>query len=345
MARVKDEALFSLLRDYLTIYLLNQRKSSPNTVKAYRSAWNQFLKYLAAENKVRIIEVSFEMINKDSVSGYLTWLSEKKQATVTTKNNRLAAIRAFIDYASACRPEYISLYNGLATIKIQKVVRFSKLDYMSEDAIAALLKVPDTKTREGLRDQVFMIFLYDTGARIQEVLNVRLCDLKFGTTPTVTLFGKGRKTRIVPLMEGTVDHLKNYLSVFHENEPLESKEYLFYVTRKGKRHPVNDDTARIRLRKYVGPAKALCREVPDNIHPHLWRHSRAMHLYQHGMDLTMVSQWLGHSNLETTEIYAYADTEAKRKAIERAVGSKSSAGASPKYAISDEDLLQKLYGL
>ena len=78
MARVKDEALFSLLRDYLTIYLLNQRKSSPNTVKAYRSAWNQFLKYLAAENKVRIIEVSFEMINKDSVSGYLTWLSEKK---------------------------------------------------------------------------------------------------------------------------------------------------------------------------------------------------------------------------------------------------------------------------
>lgn len=230
MARVKDEALFSLLRDYLTIYLLNQRKSSPNTVKAYRSAWNQFLKYLAAENKVRIIEVSFEMINKDSVIGYLTWLSEKKQATVTTKNNRLAAIRAFIDYASACRPEYISLYNGLATIKIQKVVRFSKLDYMSEDAIAALLKVPDTKTREGLRDQVFMIFLYDTGARIQEVLNVRLCDLKFGTTPTVTLFGKGRKTRIVPLMEGTVDHLKNYLSVFHENEPLESKEYLFYVS-------------------------------------------------------------------------------------------------------------------
>ena len=285
------------------------------------------------------------MINKESVSGYLTWLSEEKKAAVTTKNNRLAAIRAFIDYASACRPEYISLSNELAAIKIQKVVRLSKLDYMSEDAIAALLKVPDTKTREGLRDLVFMIFLYDTGARIQEVLDVRLCDLKFGKTPTVTLFGKGRKIRIVPLMEDTVDHLKNYLSVFHENEPLESKEYLFYVIRKGERRPLNDDTARIRLRKYVGPAKALCREVPDNIHPHLWRHSRAMHLYQHGMDLTMIAQWLGHSNLETTEIYAYADTEAKRRAIEKAVRPKTSEVVPPKYAVSDEDLLRKLYGL
>lgn len=345
MARVKDETLFSLLRDFLIIYLPNQRKASPNTVKAYRSVWNQFLKHLAETNNVRITEISFEMMSRESVNDYLMWLSEEKKAAVTTKNNRLAAIRAFIDYASACRPEYISLSNALAAIKIQKVVRFSKLDYMSEEAIVALLKVPDTKTREGLRDQVFMIFLYDTGARIQEVLNVRLCDLKLGKTPTVTLFGKGRKTRIVPLMEDTVDHLKNYLSVFHENEPLESKDPLFYVVRKGERTPVNDDTARIRLRKYVGPAKALCPDVPDNIHPHLWRHSRAMHLYQHGMDLTMVSQWLGHSSLETTEIYAYADTEAKRAAIQRAMGSKTSETIVSKYTVSDEDLLRRLYGL
>jgi len=345
MARVKDETLFSLLRDFLIIYLPNQRKCSPNTVKAYRSVWNQFLKYLSEENRVRITEVSFEMVSRKSVDGYLTWLTEEKKAAVTTKNNRLAAIRAFVDYASACRPEYISLSSELAAIKIQKVVRFPKLDYMSEDAIAALLKVPDTRTREGLRDQVFMIFLYDTGARIQEVLNVRLCDLKLGKTPTVTLFGKGRKVRIVPLMEDSVEHLKNYLSVFHENEPTESREYLFYVIRKGVRTPVNDDTVRIRLRKYVEPAKALCSDVPDNIHPHLWRHSRAMHLYQHGMDLTMVSQWLGHSNLETTEIYAYADTEAKRAAIQRAMGSKTAETIVPKYTVSDEDLLRRLYGL
>ena len=134
--------------------------------------------------------MSFEMISRGSVNGYLSWLTEEKKAAVTTRNHRLAAIRAFIDYASACRPEYISLSSELAAIKVQKVVRFSKLDYMSEDAVAALLKAPDTRTREGLRDQVFMIFLYDTGARIQEVLNVRLCDLKLGKTPTVTLFGK-----------------------------------------------------------------------------------------------------------------------------------------------------------
>ncbi len=100
------------------------------------------------------------------------------------------------------------------------------------------------------------------------------------------------------------------------------------------------------LKKYGDAARQSCNEIPENIHPHLFRHSRAMHLYQHGMDLTLISQWLGHSNLETSLIYAHADTEQKRRAIEKAMGKDASAGVDiPKYSITDDELLKRLYGL
>ena len=106
--------------------------------------------------------------------------------------------------------------------------------------------------------------------------------------------------------------LEQYMKVFHPEETWQSPEYLFYITRNGIRKQMNDDTIRIRFQKYVLKAKEKCGSVPDNIHPHLWRHTRAMHLYQHGMDLTLISQWLGHINLETTLIYAHADTKHKK---------------------------------
>lgn len=120
MGKVKDEQLFSLLRDFLLIYLPNQRHASSNTVKAYRTAWNQLLKYIAEQKKISMMSVTFEMIRYEMVLAYLDWLSEEKGIGPATRNNRLAAIRAFITYASACRPEYISLSSELAAIKIQK---------------------------------------------------------------------------------------------------------------------------------------------------------------------------------------------------------------------------------
>lgn len=197
----------------------------------------------------------------------------------------------------------------------------------------------------GIRDQFLMIFLYDTGARIQEALDVKICDLRIDKTPTVTLHGKGGKIRVVPLMKDTVEHLKNYMGVFHKDETWFSPEWLFYVERKGIRSAMCDDTARLRIQKYAEQARESCPDVPERVHPHLWRHTRAMHLYQHGMDLTLISQWLGHKQVETTLIYAYADTEAKRKAIEKAMGSDSSGTKPGNYTVDDEETLKRLYGL
>ena len=139
MGKVKDEQLFALLRDFLLVYLPNQRKTSDNTVKAYRTTLNQFLKYISGQKNISVLSVTFEMVTYKMVNSYLDWLSGEKNAAPATRNNRLAAIRAFVSYAAACRPEYISVASELTAIGIQKNDRFAKLDYMSENAVKAII--------------------------------------------------------------------------------------------------------------------------------------------------------------------------------------------------------------
>ncbi len=210
---------------------------------------------------------------------------------------------------------------------------------MSMAAITAVIEQPDTSTPKGLRDQFLMILLYDTGARVQEILNIKLCDLQLGRLPKVILFGKGRKTRIVPLMEKTILHLKKYLLVFHSDAVSATDLPLFYSVTHGEKHPLTPRMAQYILQKYGEQARCICQEVPEKVHPHLFRHSRAMHPYQKGIDLALVSQWLGHSQLETTQIYAHADTEHKRIAIANSISPDNplySKLDSARYTISDD---------
>ena len=346
MGRVKDEQLFMLIRNFLEVYLPVYRNAGENTVKTYRAGLSQYLDYISSTKKISRYAVTASMFNYDMVSEYLQWLSTERALSSATCNNRLAVIRAFISYASACKPEYIDLKIRLSKIKSKKNDQFGKVDYMTEAAVKALMEAPDTSNPGGLKDQFMMVMLYDTGTRIQELLSLRLCDLKIDKTPTAIIHGKGNKIRVVPLMPETVKHLKNYLSVWHPDENMISESYLFYTKHYGKKEKMCDDTARYRIQQYVAVAKEKCKEVPDNPHPHLWRHSRAMHLYQHGMDLERISQWLGHSNLETTLVYAHVDTEDKRKAIEAALGSGVSGelNTAP-FLVDDEEILRKLYGL
>lgn len=138
------------------------------------------------------------------------------------------------------------------------------------------------------------------------------------------------------------------MEVFHADEQHLSNEYLFYSTTHDTRNHITDAAIRKIIKKHANAARDICSEVPSDMYPHLWRHSRAMHLYQHGMDLTLISQWLGHSSIETTLIYAHADTEMKRKAIEKANGNavfNSIKSNNSRFVVSDEERLKKLYGL
>ena len=346
MGKVKDEQLFMLIRNFLEIYLPTYRHAGENTVKSYRTGLNQYLDYVSSKKQISRFAVTGAMFSYDMVTEYLHWLSVDRKVSSATCNNRLAVIRAFISYASACKPEYIDLKSRLSQIKGKKNDQFGKVDYMSEAAVKALMEAPDVSTTAGLTDQFMMVMLYDTGARIQEILSLRLCDLKIDKTPTAIIHGKGGKTRIVPLMPETVKHLKKYLSVLHPDEHMHSESYLFFTRHKGQKVQMCDDTARYRIQRYAAAAKENCPDVPDNPHPHMWRHTRAMHLYQHGMDLERISQWLGHSQLETTLIYAHSDTEDKRKAIAAALGDGVTGQLNnAPYTVDDEEILRKLYGL
>lgn len=346
MKGIKDELLFTLLKNYFLIYLPNQRNASPHTITTYKTVWSKFLEFAAKKKGIKSSDITMEMLDYDMVSEYLDSLSSKKGMTVSTRNNRLAAIRAFFMYASACSPEYMAQMNEISRIKPQKQDIFRGVDYMTEEAVQALLDAPNTSDKLGRRDRCIFATMYDTGARIQEILNLRICDLALDKTAKVILHGKGNKVRTVPLMKNTVELIKAYMKEFHPDEPMESDEYLFYTAREGGRKKMNDDTIRCRMMKYVPIAKDKCHLVPDNVHPHLLRHSRAMHLYQNGMSLDLISQWLGHSSLETTLIYAHADTEQKRRAIEAAQGKGLNIDVKPeKYTITDDDLIKRLYGL
>ncbi len=222
------------------------------------------------------------------------------------------------------------------------------MNYMSESEVKALLEQPDATTKKGFRNQFILLMFYDTAARISEIRSIKVSDVKLGSQPTVVLHGKGNKKRVVPLSDKTSEHFINYPNVFHPEATQYSEDYLFYVEHSGRKDPIGATTLRDMMNKYCIAARDSGSDAPDRLFPHLWRHSRAMHLYQHGMDLTLVSQWLGHADLETSLTYAHADTEHKRKAIEAAVPDdipiKSFVNPA-RFTVDDDEQLRRLYGL
>ena len=233
-------------------------------------------------------------------------------------------------------------------VPVKKQSELKVIEYMSMKAVTALAQQPNTDTTKGLRDRFFMILMYDLAARLQEMIDIRLGDLHFGERPTVTVHGKGCKTRTLPIMDKTVDHMRQYLNVFHPDMRTNDLR-LFYTVSHGNRNALSASCVNLFLKQYGVSARMQCSEVPEKIHAHLWRHSRSMHLYQQGMDLTLLSQWLGHVNIETTKtFYAFADTEQKRKAIAAATPKDSLLGArlSPeRFTINNDEMLKRLMGM
>lgn len=338
---------FSLVHDFLVVYLPNEKKCSPNTIRSYRKALELLLDYVKEKQQVSLGKITLSMIDRSTISGFLDYLENDRQSSISTRNQRLYCIKAFYKYAANEDLTIIAHWEDIqkvpAAYEPKKIV-----EHMSENAIKAILSQPDTSTRKGLRDMFLMLFLYKTGARVQEILDVQLCDIQFGQHPRVVLHGKGSKIRSVPLRENVVEHLKHYIDTFHPFEGIHSKQYLFYIVRNNVKKRMTEQNVRYLVGKYGVMAKNECIEVPENVHPHLFRHSCAMILYQNGVDLTLISQWLGHSSLETTLIYAHADTEIKRKAIESSIPIDSPLKEitdSKRYMVDDENLLKQLCGL
>lgn len=347
MTKQKISEFYRMTQSFFLVYLPKHRNSSEHTIRAYQKSIDLLVEFVAKYRNVDLWDVDFSLIDSTILAAFLDSLEQNGNSSAT-RNQRLKGIRAFYSYAAMMRPVLMNYRSEIYKIPLKKARTEQKIDYLSEDATKALLEIPDANTKKGLRDCFLLVFLYDSAARVQEVVDVRLKDIHNGKTPVVILHGKGDKVRTVPLMEKTMKLFEQYCRVFHPNEGAYSDRPLFYTKRSGTESSINESTIRKMLGKYGEAVKRNFHEIEGSIHPHLLRHSRAMHLYQHGMDLTLISQWLGHVNLETTLIYAYADTEHKREAIAKATQSGSPLTGklnADRYTVTDEDTLKRLYGL
>lgn len=316
--RTEHNEFFRLLREYLTVYLPKQKGAGIHTLKSYREALNLFVTFLAERKGGRLYSVTFDDVTHESAGAFLEWLSDSRSCGASTLNQRFSAIRAFLKYSGSRSPAVNDCYIALQSVPFRKKERRLTVDHFSENALEAMLSQPDPARKKHHRDMFFMILLYDTGARDSEMLGLHPADVAVkGTAPYVFIRGKGKKIRTVPIMEKTKEHFYSYIRRFGLDAS-DSTTPLFYTEIHGSRCRMSDDNVARFIGKYAAMARKVCDEVPKNVTPHMFRHSRALHLYRKGVPLPLISEWLGHSNMETTLIYAYADTEMKRAAIEKA---------------------------
>ena len=231
MKGVKDAVLFTAIHDFLMVYLPNQRNCSPHTIRSYKYGVGSFLDFVTNQRKIPLSKVTFEMLDSKTIVGFLDDMETTRGCSVSTRNGRLNALRAFFHYSANTEPSTTIYQAEVDKVAMKKEDKSSIVKHLSEQAMKAVLEQPNVSTKKGLRDQFLMILLYDTGARIQEILSIRLKDLRLDKTSTVTVHGKNMKMRSIPLMEKTVMHLRNYLNVFHLGENLHTEKPLFYVIR------------------------------------------------------------------------------------------------------------------
>ena len=340
----QDDRFFCYVRDFLLVYLPKNRCFSQNTVKSYRDSIQLLCTFIRVEKELAISEITFDGLDHVLIAEFLNWLGEKRSCGASTQNQRLAALKSLFKYAAQRDISLMASYLELSKVPPKRVAG-SRVSYLSENALAALLRQPNEKSRLGIRDRFFMVLLYDTGARIQEILDLRLTDLHLDdAVPCVYLTGKGQKTRAVPLLAKTVQHLELYIRHFHSQKPQNPEDLLFYTVIKGATGKMSPDNVSCFINRYAKSARHLCPEVPERVHPHLFRHTRAMHLYQAGMPLSYIKDFLGHASVNTTDVYAAADLTMMKRALEKAYVNDDAFREAPIWQ-DNEILLMQLSGM
>ena len=304
-----------LLNSYLTVFLPKQRGCSPHTVLAAQRTWNMLLSHICGTTGKNAENLSFNQFGYAAVMGFLDTKENEKGWTPKTRNHRLGVIRSFFRYATAMEPVLAYYLEELKRIPLKKTQNKSfVLEFMSQKAMTALLRQPDTAKRMGVRDTFFMSLMYDTAARDAELLSMQLQDLD-PIGKKAYLLGKGNKPRMVSIDDNTVSQFQLYVKLYHPDG--DGARPLFYTVRHGEIGLMSDDNVARFIDKYGREAKKHCSDIPEHINPHMIRKSRAMHMYQGGMPLEAIALILGHEDPQTTRIYAKADIEMKRKAMEK----------------------------
>lgn len=296
-----------LVSSFLTNYLANVRNVSSNTITSYRDSIVQLLIYMNEICGIKQERIYTKDISSEIVTGYLSWLEDERKCSIKTRNLRLVAIHSLFRYISVQKPEYMFQAQQILAIPEKKNIQ-PVVKYLQTEEIKKLLAAPDASTRKGVRDQALLCLLYDTGCRVQELADLKVRDLRLTCPEQVSLTGKGRKTRNVPLLKETASILKRYISLYRLDQISKQDTPLFFnvhgskLTRQGITYI---------LQKYAEAVNL------NEITPHVLRHSKAMHLTEADINPIYIRDFLGHADLKTTQIYSKTSTAMKRKAIEK----------------------------
>jgi site-specific recombinase XerD len=338
---IHDRLVFwDTAKEFLYHQLIDIRKVSDNTISSYRDGLNQFIDYLENEKKIRRRDISFSDFDRETLKNYQDWMLNNRKLSGKTCNLRLTAIRSLLEYASGEHPDLMSFYLGSCSIKGTKI-EAKPIEFFENKQMKALLLAPDTKSKIGRRNQMMLILMYDTAARVTEIIDLTLESLHLNSDiPYITIFGKGRKYRNVPLMEKTCSHLKRYLREFHEG--VDKEQSLFYAVTHGTKHQLSDDTLELLIKKYTNECVSKDMEMPVKPHCHMIRKTRAMDLYQNGIPLTHIQQLLGHEDLSTTSgFYAFATLDTLAKSLAKV--NPESSSVDKKWA--NKETMSKIYRL
>lgn len=301
------------LTNYLSKYLPGLVGVSPNTIKSYRDTFSLFLRYCKDEKNLPSERFMIKNLTKALTEDFLSWVELNRSCGVSTRNQRLSAIHAFCKYLQYECPELMEPLQEVISVPFKKK-ETKAFEYLTLEGVQAILSQPDLSTRKGHRDLTMLALMYDSGARVQEIADLIISDIRFSEPATVRLTGKGRKTRIVPLMSKTAALLRKYIDSFYADKP--DSQPLF---QNNKRDKLTRSGIAFILSNYAESARKTAADIiPAKVSPHAMRHSKAMHLLQSGVNLVYIRDVLGHNAIKTTEVYARADTKMKRMALENA---------------------------
>jgi len=307
-----DDVLGLALRRFLSEYLPGQRAFSHNTILSYRDSLKSLLRFAAG--KRRVTEVTVADLSPAKIIAFLSHLEHDAGNGVGTRNVRLSAIHSFFDYLGTGWPEHIDHARRVLAIGFKRTATRS-MDYLDAAEIRALLRSIDDSSRNARRDRALLTLMFNTGARVQEVVSLVIDDLRLSPPYSVKLMGKGRKERVCPLWPEAVTELRQYLK--ERSDTGNDGRRPLFINDRGT--PLTRFGARLILQRHAEHAAKSHQSLHrKRIHPHTLRHSTAMHLLRSGVDLSTIAHWLGHNSINTTNRYLTIDLEAKRAALAKA---------------------------
>lgn len=311
---MKPTKFAKYLTDYLTVYLPNERGYSKNTILSYRDNMMLFLIFMRDKYQVEADRIDFKDITQERIVTYLEWLESDRGCSVSTRNSRLSSLHAFFRFMLYRSPEHLYEWHRILAIKVKKNHTASVV-YLTPKGVKLLLEQPDTTRTKGRRDLAMLSLMYECAGRVQEIADLTPSQVHFGHPTTLTIKGKGNKTRIVPISEQGAKLLRQYMDETGLLQGWANEQPLFDNGQRGK---LSRKSIAVIVKKYSDRArKENPTVIPEGVSPHSLRHSKAMMLQDTGINLVYIRDFLGHSSVTTTEIYARINHRQKMEAIEK----------------------------